>query len=155
MAKQKLSKPDIARVGASLPSTQSSLAFALLRARERVMTPIRVMLSGADITEQQWRVLRVLEEFGPLEASKLAENACLLLPSQTRIVQNLVVKGLVVRQNNPNDRRKHTIEITEDGKKIIEENLDEAAELARNLERVMGKDGIENLLKQLKVLDDL
>ena len=62
---------DEAPVGAPLPSTQRSLAFALLRAREKVMTPIRAMLAEAGITEQQWRVLRVLDEFGPLEASKV------------------------------------------------------------------------------------
>ena len=119
------------------------------------MTPIRAMLSDAGITEQQWRVLRVLDEFGPLDASKLAEFACLLLPSQTRIVQTLVEKGLVVRHANLKDRRKHTVEITSAGRKIIKDNLDQAVELARNLEFVMGKGGMANLLDQLKVLEKL
>ena len=45
-----------------MPATDRSLPIALLRARERVMGPIRALLSGADLTEQQWRVLRVVQE---------------------------------------------------------------------------------------------
>ena len=67
------------------------------------------MLSNSGLTEQQWRILRVLEELGPLDSTKLSENASLLLPSQTRIVQTLVEKGLVTRQADPSDRRRQTV----------------------------------------------
>lgn len=78
-----------------LPTTQRSLPMALLRARENVMAPIRAMLSASGLTEQQWRLLRVLSESGPLEATILANRAALLLPSQTRIVQSMEKRGLV------------------------------------------------------------
>lgn len=143
------------RTGRKLPPTERSLAFALLRAREKVMTPIRAMLSDAGITEQQWRILRVLDEFGPLEASRLAEHACLLLPSQTRIVQTLVEKGLVTRTPHPTDRRRHTVAITAAGLGIIDGNLEQAKALAENLEDVLGPDGLRQLLAHLQKLDRL
>lgn len=146
---------DEAPVGTPLPSTQRSLALALLRAREKVMTPIRAMLAEAGITKQQWRVLRVLDEFGPLEASKLAELACLLLPSQSRIVQTLLDKGLVTRLPAVDDRRKQIIAITSGGRQIIAANLDRAMSLANDLERLLGRDGLARLLSQLRVLDRL
>ena len=47
--------------GGSLPCHQLvHLPIALMRAREQVMAPIRNMLADSGITEQQWRVLRVL-----------------------------------------------------------------------------------------------
>ncbi|NCX07237.1 MAG: MarR family transcriptional regulator [Rhodobacteraceae bacterium] len=92
-----------------LPSTQRSLPIALIRARENVMTPIRQMLSESGLTEQQWRVLRVLDEYGALEPSQLAKHAALLLPSQTRIVQSMAQKGLVERREHRNDRRRTVI----------------------------------------------
>ncbi len=119
------------------------------------MSPIRAMLSHAGITEQQWRVLRVLDEFGPLEPSKLAEHACLLLPSQTRIVQTLFEKGLVLRSPSSKDRRKQSVEITPAGLEIIRDNLEQAREIAGNLERVLGKGGLDQLLDQLEQLDKL
>lgn len=135
-----------------LPSTQRSLPMALLRARENVMAPIRMMLADSGLTEQQWRVLRVLSEAGPLEATILAKRAALLLPSQTRIVQTMETKGLVLRRPHPSDKRRHTIEITQAGRDIIDRNLDRAREIANSFVRVLGKNSFEHLID---LLDDL
>ena len=137
--------------GRTLPSTKRSVPIALIRAREKVMGPIREMLSDSGITEQQWRILRVLEEYGPQDASSLAERACLLLPSQTRIVQTLLEKGLVTRQVDDKDRRKQTVAITEAGRKIILDKLDEAQAIAARSEDVIGKKRLSELLD---ILDD-
>ena len=66
-----------------LRRTARSLPIALLRARERVMGPIREILNESGISEQKFRVLRVVEESGPMEQTALAQQACLLLPSLT------------------------------------------------------------------------
>ncbi|WP_297835635.1 homoprotocatechuate degradation operon regulator HpaR [uncultured Roseibium sp.] len=137
--------------GPALPSTRRSIPIALIRAREKVMGPIREMLSDCGITEQQWRILRVLEEFGPQDASTLADRACLLLPSQTRIVQTLLEKGLVTRQADEKDRRKQTVAITPAGQAIIEEKLDDAKAIAARIEEVIGK---EKLAQLLDILED-
>ncbi len=138
-----------------LPSTTRSLPIALIRAREKLMGPIREMLSASGITEQQWRILRVLEEFGPLDATKLAERACLLLPSQSRIVQTLVEKGYVTRDQHAQDRRRQTVAITPAGRRIIEDNLPRAREIAAEIEAVLGKKKLKTLLDTLQELDRL
>lgn len=135
----------------ALPSTKRSVPIALIRAREKVMGPIREMLSDCGITEQQWRILRVLEEFGPQDASSLAERACLLLPSQTRIVQTLLEKGLVTRQADEKDRRKQTVAITGAGQAIIRDKLDQAQAIATRIEEVIGK---KRLAELLDILED-
>ncbi|MEM9632865.1 MAG: homoprotocatechuate degradation operon regulator HpaR [Pseudomonadota bacterium] len=134
-----------------LPPTKRSIPIALIRAREKVMGPIREMLADTGITEQQWRILRVLEEFGPLDASTLAERACLLLPSQTRIVQTLSEKGLVTRNADDKDRRKQTVAITDAGRKIIYDNLEEAQAIVAHIEKVIGREKLNQLLD---ILDD-
>jgi homoprotocatechuate degradation regulator HpaR len=135
-----------------LPSTQRSLPIALIRARENVMTPIRQMLSESGLTEQQWRVLRVLDEYGALEPSQLAKHAALLLPSQTRIVQSMAQKGLVERREHRNDRRRTVIEITAAGQAIINDNAVKAAEIAAQIRDKIGPRRFETLLD---ILDDL
>ena len=135
-----------------LPSTQRSLPIALIRARENVMTPIRQMLSESGLTEQQWRVLRVLDEYGALETSQLAKHAALLLPSQTRIVQSMAQKGLVERREHRNDRRRTVIEITAAGQVIINDNAVKAAEIAVQIRDKLGPRRFETLLD---ILDDL
>ena len=64
----------------SLPSTSRSLPIALMRARERVMSPIREMLAKSDITEQQWRILRALSEYGEMDSDLACQQICLAYP---------------------------------------------------------------------------
>jgi len=140
----------------NLPTTQRSLPMALLRARENVMSPIRAMLGDFGLTEQQWRLLRVLSESGPLEATILANRAALLLPSQTRIVQTMEQKGLVLRRPHPSDKRRHTLGITPEGKAIIDDNLDRAKEIADAFVLALGKrkyDQLVDLLEDIEAAD--
>lgn len=136
-----------------LPSTNRSLPIALIRARESIMSPIRDMLAKSDITEQQWRVLRALDEFGPQEASVLAHRAALLFPSLTRITQTLVKKNLVTRTQVKTDKRRQLIEITPAGSAIIAENLPQAGEIVARFKEILGEDRYELLLDLLADLD--
>ncbi|UWQ93255.1 homoprotocatechuate degradation operon regulator HpaR [Aliisedimentitalea scapharcae] len=138
-----------------LPSTSRSLPIALLRAREQVMGPIRAMLSESDVTEQQWRVLRVLEEDGPMEPTRIAELACLLLPSLTRILQKLEEKQLISRERDTVDRRKQVVRISEAGSALIATNLEASVALMDNVRHRMGQDRYEALLDLLNELDQI
>lgn len=139
----------------SLPPARRSLPFALVRARERVMAPIREMLAASGITEQQWRVLRVLSENGQMDASKLAEQTSLLLPSLTRIAQTMVANGLITRATDPDDRRRLVLTITPSGQAILDTNKEQAARIAQSFEDVLGRDRLDALLESLSKLDDL
>jgi len=133
-------------------ATSRSLTIALLRARERVMGPIRAMLADVGVTEQQWRVLRVLAERGATVATEIAREACLLMPSLTRILQYLEKNGLCTRHAHPTDRRRHLIEITADGYALIEDNIDHSNRIFAELESEFGKDRVELLLDLLNEL---
>ncbi|KAJ02862.1 homoprotocatechuate degradation operon regulator HpaR [Sulfitobacter mediterraneus] len=136
-----------------LPSTSRSLPIALIRAREGVMAPIREMLSETGITEQQWRVLRVLAEHGSLDTSTLADRASLLFPSLTRIATTLRNKGLITQTRDEVDRRRQLIEITEAGQKIIDDRADQAAQIVADFRAALGDDNYETLLDLLAQLD--
>lgn len=136
-----------------LPSTSRSLPIALVRAREGVMSPIREMLSETSITEQQWRVLRVQTECGPLDSKTLADRASLLFPSLTRIVTTLNKGGLVTQTRDAADRRKQIVAITEVGKKIIDDHSEEAARIVVGFKSRLGPENYETLLDLLAMLD--
>lgn len=136
-----------------LPPTSRSLPIALIRAREGVMLPIRDMLSETGITEQQWRVLRVLAEFGKMDAKTLANRSSLLFPSLTRITVTLRKKGLVTQTRDNVDRRRQFIEITASGQKLIEKHTAQALEIVEGFKDVLGTDNYETLLDLLLMLD--
>jgi homoprotocatechuate degradation regulator HpaR len=139
----------------ALPPTSRSLPIALARAREKVMAPIREMLSESGITEQQWRVLRVLSESGALDATKLADRACLLLPSLTRIIQTMLDKKYVTRTTDEDDRRRQLITISDAGHAIIDKNLQQAAAISTRYISALGQQRYEELLDSLQALDEL
>lgn len=136
-----------------LPSTRRSLPIALIRAREGVMAPIREMLSETSITEQQWRVLRVLDEYGTLDTKTLADRASLLFPSLTRIVTTMCDKGLITQTRDEVDRRRQLIDITIAGQTLINQFTDQSLHIISEFKRVLGEDDYERLLDLLGRLD--
>jgi homoprotocatechuate degradation regulator HpaR len=139
----------------NLRQTRRSLPIALLRAREKVMEPIREMLVASGVNEQKWRVLRILEEQGPMELSHLARDACLLLSSLTRMVRPLEDDGLVTRSTPPDDRRKSVLAITPSGVALIETHSGQSAAIFRQIEAAYGKDRLEALLDLLEDLQKI
>ena len=140
-------------MSSKLPSTSRSLPIALIRAREGVMSPIRDMLSETGITEQQWRVLRVLSEYGSLDTTTLADRASLLFPSLTRIATTMRNKGLITQTRDEVDRRRQFIAITEAGQKIIDDRAAQAAQIVADFQSTLGDDNYETLLDLLALLD--
>jgi len=140
-------------MNAKLPNTSRSLPIALIRAREGVMAPIREMLSETGITEQQWRVLRVLSEHGVLDTSTLANRASLLIPSLTRIATTMRKKGLITQTRDNDDRRRQAISITQAGQKIIDDHSDQSAMIVSEIRNALGQREYEELLNLLAKLD--
>jgi len=117
------------------------------------MPPIREMLAETGITEQQWRVLRVLEEYGPLNSSILANHASLLFPSLTRIAQTMRDKGLIELSRDDEDRRRQTISLTKKGQKVIDDKAAHAALIVKGYKEKLGEEKYEQLLDLLALLD--
>lgn len=135
-----------------LRQTRRSLPIALLRARETVMGPIRAMLAQSGVSEQKWRVLRVLQESGPLDLTALATQASLLLPSLTRMVRPMLDEGLIERAPGSADRRKVVVAITPQGRALIRRHAGESAAIFARIEAEFGAARLDTLLD---LLDDL
>lgn len=135
-----------------LRRTSRSLPIALLRARETVMAPIREMLAESDVNEQKWRVLRVLDEEGPREMSEVAQAACLMLPSLTRISRAMAQEGLITRAPDRTDGRKAILAITRGGQQLILSHMATSDAIFTRLEALYGHDRLEQLLDLLEAL---
>lgn len=132
-----------------LPPTSRSLPIALIRARETVMAPIRQMLIQSGITEQQWRILRILAEDGPMDSSTLAHRASLLRPSVTRIVHSMTQRGLLQQLQDEEDRRRLILTIAPEGQRIIDDNLEQALAIAARWQDRLGHKRYDALLDLL------
>jgi homoprotocatechuate degradation regulator HpaR len=136
--------------------TRQSLPISLLRVRELIMESIRPMLASHDVTEQQWRVLRVISEEGEADATTVAHKACMLAPSLTRILRTLQNKGHVKVFKDAKDGRRTLMSLTESGTVFLSKVAPESQEIFSELHAIVGKERWEELIKVLcDIRDDI
>lgn len=135
--------------GFEFAETRRTLPIALLRAREALMERFRPILNAHDVTEQQWRILRILQEGREINATALAERSCVLAPSLTRMLRALVSRGLIETAKDPKDGRRFLISITKEGQNFIARLAPESAAIYAQIEAKLGHARIEQLLDDL------
>jgi len=134
-------------------NTRRALPIALLRAREAVMARFRPILQARDVTEQQWRVIRLLGEESPLDAKEVTARAFVLGPSLSRIIKALEERKLISRERGSGaDGRRISLSIAPAGMALIVDVTPEIQAVYAEFEKSFGRERIEHLLN---VLDDL
>ena len=136
--------------------TTRSMPIMLLQARDAVMSRFKPVLASHHLSEQQWRVMRVLGEAGELDASELAARASLLPPSLTRILRTLEQRSLVTRRVDEQDRRRVILAITPKCLELICKLTVEGSSKFANLLNQFGPekwDELLNLLNELAALE--
>lgn len=108
------------RTEKAMPDFSHSLPMLLMRGREAVMRLFRSSLRDHDVTEQQWRVLRALAHAGDCEVTELARITFLHAPSISRILRDLLGRGLVERTSGATDRRRGIVSISQSGRELID-----------------------------------
>lgn len=109
-------------------------------------------LKEKDLTPQQWRVIRALEQHDGMELSALAEECFLLMPSLSRIVQNLENRDLVLRKSVASDQRKSSIYLSDKGRDLFNIIAPKSAE---RYERITAQFGYGKLELLYELLDEL
>jgi homoprotocatechuate degradation regulator HpaR len=101
------------------PFVHRNLPRLLLQAREAVMAHTRPSLREHGLSDQQWRVLRVLgehaQEASGVETGRVAKEAFLLGPSLTGVLTRMERDGLIERQRCPQDARRTVVRATSAG----------------------------------------
>jgi homoprotocatechuate degradation regulator HpaR len=104
---------------ANTPFVHRNLPCLLLEAREAVMAHTRPSLRAHGLSDQQWRVLRVLgehaDEEAGVETGRVAREAYLLGPSLTGVLARMERDGLIDRARCPQDARRTVVRATAAG----------------------------------------
>ena len=129
-----------------------SLAIGLLRAREAVMSHFRPILADHDVTEQQWRVIRVLSVAGTLDATEVADKAFILAPSLTRMIKSLEERGFITKHKDKADGRRVLLKLAPPGRAIIDEVMPDSRRVYAKIDALFGADRVGELLDMLDEL---
>ena len=98
-----------------------NLPLLLLRAREDVIARFRPILHAHGVTDQQWRILRVLAEHAPrpLEPRELADLCSISSPSLTGVLARMDELGLVTRRRHDRDQRRLRVSLTAKSRALV------------------------------------
>ena len=95
-----------------------SLPIMLYRAIDVVMPRFRKIFKEFGLTEQQWRVLRVLWEIEEISHNELAELTLISPPSLVGILDRLRAMELIDRRRSQLDRRVVLVASTRQGRDL-------------------------------------
>lgn len=114
------------QVSGSLSATSSTqLAEQLLALWRRILRgssrELYVLLAELDLSITQMKVLHTLAELdATVHVKELGSEIGLSLPGASRAVDSLLRRGLLERQEDPDDRRCKRVGITPAGREVVE-----------------------------------
>jgi len=95
-----------------------SIPMMMYAALDTVMPRFRLIFKEFGLTEQQWRVLRVLWEHERYGFGDLSEITLISAPSLVGVVDRMIAMGLVEKHRSEQDRRAVFVALTEAGKAL-------------------------------------
>jgi len=95
-----------------------SLPMMLYRALDSVMPRFREIFKVFGLTEQQWRVLRVLWQCEQIPFRELADLTLIPAPSLVGVIDRLSRSGLTRRCRSEQDRRNVFVHATKKGRAL-------------------------------------
>ena len=136
-----------------LRSIDYSLPMQLLQATKSATSLFRAMLHSHQLTDQQWRIIRVLAGKKNIETFELARQSMVPPPSLTRILKNFEKTELITRKSDNRDLRKTLINLTPAGWEKFDQVSPEAERIYFAIEEKVGKQELNQLLKSLQKLN--
>ena len=87
--------------------------------------------------------------------TELADNIGAKLPSMTMMIDNLAEEGLVERARDEQDRRKVIVRLTDKGRRIREDFLEQRKQIAQQLFAKLSKEDEQELMRLLERVCDI
>jgi len=133
-----------------------NLPLLMLKTREHLIGRFRPLLNEHGITEQQWRVVRVLLEAGALEPREIGELCRLSSPSLAGVLARMEEIGLVTRRRLAHDQRRVRVSLTPRSRALAARMVPQIEAVYARVELLLGREFCEHLYAALdKVIDKL
>ncbi|MGL4611737.1 MAG: MarR family winged helix-turn-helix transcriptional regulator [Trueperaceae bacterium] len=97
-------------------------AYGLFEDRllQHVTLDFTMEAQNSDLSLSELNALLEIKENPDLSVSDIAEHTKLSLAAASQLVERLVKRNLVVREENPNNRRQKHVRLAKDGQKFID-----------------------------------
>jgi DNA-binding MarR family transcriptional regulator len=110
-------------------AVSSQVGFLLRKAQQRHVSVFTGHI-GEDLTPMQFAVLAKLRETGPCSQNSLGRRTAMDVATIKGVVARLEERGLVGKLASPEDRRKLLIDLTPNGRVVLDRAVPRAIEIS-------------------------
>ncbi len=101
-------------------SKKNSVGYLMRICTNRILPQMEALFEDQELTFSQWTTLVALHDGRTTTAGDLARNICHDAGSLTRLIDQMVKRGLVARCRSESDRRTVTLSLTPRGSSLVE-----------------------------------
>jgi DNA-binding MarR family transcriptional regulator len=102
-------------------SMRKSVGYLMRMASNRMLPRMEALFEDQELTFSQWTTLVALHDGRITSAGDLAHNICHDAGSLTRLIDEMVKRGLVTRSRSEADRRVVSLSLTARGRSLVEQ----------------------------------
>lgn len=136
----------------SVTQFSHSLPMLLYAALDAVMPRFRRIFKEFGLTEQQWRILRVLWDIEEIGQTELAGLTLISAPSLVGILERLDKMDLIVRRRSASDRRVVYIATSQQGRELRDQIMPAVQQIYFELRDSIDDEVWRSLLDGLEVV---
>jgi len=115
-----------------------NLPLLLMQTRERVISYFRPILNAHGITEQQWRIVRVLLDVPALEPRQIGELCAISSPSMAGVLERMEQAGYIARRRVEHDQRRVLVSLTPKARELAAGMASDIDATYRRIEERLG-----------------
>ncbi|MCE8007535.1 MarR family transcriptional regulator [Aestuariivita sp.] len=133
-------------------SFANKISYALAAAHRSVNTSLSARLKKHGLQIEAWRIMETLENDDRLRMGELAKVVLINPPTLSKLVDRMVLDGLVHRQVSHRDHRQINLLLTDLGRKRMMQIRGEVEEQDREIEDRLGPGKAHELIRLLNEL---
>jgi DNA-binding MarR family transcriptional regulator len=127
------------------PEPLQTTAYLVAQAHYRLRRMGDALLADVGLRTRHFGSLSAIAELGPCPQQRFARRLGISEPAAAQLVDELVRFGMVARGQDPGDRRRYALELTEVGRQRLTVVRDAAARLQADVLAVLGADAEREL----------
>jgi DNA-binding MarR family transcriptional regulator len=131
---------------------KSSLGYTLRRAQVSVFRDFFDAFTEFEVSPGQYSVLTVIEHNPGLSQTQVCEALGIQKANFVSVLDLLVKRGWVSRKPTPNDRRSHSLFLTDFGRLLMRKLHRIAAEHEQRVAKHLGSEAYRLIFKSLQIL---
>jgi homoprotocatechuate degradation regulator HpaR len=127
-----------------------NLPQLFLKAREGLMSHFKPILQHFNLTEQQWRILRALDQHPQLEPRQICQLCQIMSSSMAGVLARMEELELIVRVRVSGDQRRVSVSLSPKGDQLIEQIAPLIDVQYRQIEQAYGQQTVDALIAALE-----